>query len=182
LLASDVSIQDIKNIIVATNVEDALQEIDTQLAESATKTELALKQDKTYKLIQSDLSETLQAQMITNSLALNTVPADGSVTIQKVSGVVSVPNKNLFDKVGMVQATSIDSNGVIGTNAGWIGAKIPVSPSEVYSFRHLDDAYLTTLVGKLAYLDSNSAILSTIDMSTLASSTVGTGKTTNNTK
>ncbi|HEY8804741.1 MAG TPA: SGNH/GDSL hydrolase family protein [Clostridium sp.] len=176
MLASDVSIQDIKNIIVATNVEDALQEIDTQLAESATKTELALKQDKTYKLIQSDLSETLQAQMITNSLALNTVPADGSVTIQKVSGVVSVPNKNLFDKVGMVQATSIDSNGVIGTNAGWIGAKIPVSPSEVYSFRHLDDAYLTTLVGKLAYLDSNSAILSTIDMSTLASATVGTGK------
>jgi len=34
LLASDVSIQDIGNIIVATNVEDALQEIDAQLAEN----------------------------------------------------------------------------------------------------------------------------------------------------
>ena len=34
MLASDVSIQDIGNIIVATNVEDALQEIDAQLAEN----------------------------------------------------------------------------------------------------------------------------------------------------
>lgn len=89
-----------------------------------------------------------------------------------------IAGKNKFDNVGQIEINrGINNAGVIGTNDGWVGAKIPVSAGTQYSFSHSDGAYGATAVGQLAYLNSSSATISTVDMSTLPAAGGLGGKT-----
>jgi lysophospholipase L1-like esterase len=102
---------------------------------------------------------------------------DGSVSKSKVDSIIITSGKNLFDKVSMVIADQgINGVGTIATNPGWKAAKIPVEPNSTYSFEHSNGVYQASQVGMLAFLDESSAIISTIDMTTLASSDSGRGK------
>ena len=75
------------------------------------------------------------------------------------------------------QNQGINNLGVIGTNSGWVGAKIPVSENTQYSFLHNDGFYLPNQVGLLAYLNSSGGIISTVDMTTLTTAGGLGGKT-----
>lgn len=75
------------------------------------------------------------------------------------------------------QNQGINNSGVIGTNSGWVGAKIPVSASTQYSFKHNDGIYAPSGVGVLAYLNVTGGTISTVDMSTLTNAGGLGGKT-----
>ena len=101
---------------------------------------------------------------------------DNSVQKKHVEGISVIPSKNLFDKATMLQTNSIDNVGTITYHAGWDGAKIPVAPLQTYSFKLSDGVYYENGVGRLAYMDANSSVLSSVNMATFADSSSGGGK------
>jgi len=145
LLASDVSIQDIGNIIVATNVEDALQEIDAQLADLPTQSFITDKRLKSVLLDQIDLSDTLKQQIL-GTTALNTVPADLGILPTKLSSQAVQPRhlgagvpkytigKNLLDVSKTIIGTYINTtNGDLLTSSYWWRTDyLPILPSTAY--------------------------------------------------
>jgi len=86
--------------------------------------------------------------------------------------------KNKFDKDSMViPDEGISNTGVIGPQAGWTGARIPVTENTIYSFVHNDGLYGASQVGLLQYQDENQDEISSIDMSALSNAGGNGGKT-----
>ena len=71
----------------------------------------------------------------------------------------------------------IDQAGVIGTYNNWVAQKIPVQANKQYSFKHSNGNYNPSGVGLMAFMDSSSNVISTVDMSTLINAGGLGGKT-----
>jgi len=112
----------------AADLPTRLSGVDAQLAESATKVEVRM---KAVPLEQSDLSTTLQGQMLTNTIPLNEVPAINSLIGKQFKGWQS--GKNRFNKNDITVDTYCDSSN--GTVYGQVGDNssgfIPILPGEI---------------------------------------------------
>lgn len=62
----------------------------------------------------------------------------------------------------------INNVGVVGANAGWVLAKIPVAPNTLYCFSHADAAYTPSQVGLLGFYDASNVQLSAVSQAGLA--------------
>jgi len=157
--ANKVTLIDNGNIINATDVEGALQEIVTNIAESKadTTSELALRAYQTdldttnSNVADNDSRITVQENKLTSptdctpellaqiagTTAINAIPADYSIVNrqQKYPVVVGIASKNLFDLTDITAGNYVSSStGLLSANASYTASNyIPVSPSTAYS-------------------------------------------------